>query len=237
MIKHVSFDVWNTLVVANPHFAAARAELLSEVSGVPAAQCKAVYTRVKQQLDRTASEYGIGAPVICSLDKLMLELTGKQAHHDVLDKLQYNIERLFALYPPKVTDAAIRTISTLLDKGILISIGSNTNFVSGRVMHQYLRRVLQFHAGPRPFFGGVYSDEVLTSKPSEAFFAAVIDLAQHTAQQNHQRRTNEQILHVGDNYVCDVEGPMDAGMHAALVPTPDQLFDVVFDSILEISRA
>ena len=237
MIKHVSFDVWNTLVVANPHFATARAKLLSEVSGISAAQCKIVYTQVKQQLDRTASEYGIGAPVICSLDKLMLELTGKQARHDVLDKLQYNIERLFALYPPKVTDTAIRTISALLDKGILISIGSNTNFVSGRVMHQYLRRVIQSHIGPQPFFGGVYSDKVLASKPSEAFFAAVIDLAQHTAKENHQRRTNEQILHVGDNYVCDVMGPTDAGMYAALVSTPDQLFDVVFDSILEISRA
>lgn len=220
MIKQVSFDVWNTLVKPNPQYATLRTEALAKLVGVDFDTAKKAYTATKRQVDHAAEACGIGL----STNEVYLLLMANvgvavvNQHHQAIT-FRCTVERLFSEHPPLVTDAAKTLVAWLKQQDMIVNIASNSNFISGNVMHPFLKKEL----GELDF--GVYSDIIEASKPSQAFFDGV--------RQHSGLRREHLILHVGDNIICDIAGAKKAGMMAAYVANPDTIFDVVINAIKE----
>lgn len=224
MIKHISFDVWNTLIKPNPAFAAARTEYLANVADRDPDVVKATYTRIKKHVDDMAEKTGHAYTTAQVFDMLFAELELVSSEF-MREAVRLDLGDRFICNPPQIPDSVKHLVSVLHRKGITLSIASNSNFISGRLMYPWLQQ--QFEGR---FAFGVFSDLQGVAKPSAAFFGFVID---HLRRLNHRVpiRVNE-VLHVGDNAVCDAWGADEVGMHGLLVESPDQLYDVVYPYLI-----
>lgn len=220
MIKQVSFDVWNTLVKPNPLYATLRTEALAELVGVDFETAKKAYTTTKRQVDHAAEACGIGLATneVYLLLMANVGVAVVNQHHTGIT-FRCMVERLFEKHPPVVTDAAKQLHAALIDRGMIINIASNSNFISGHVMHPFL----QSEFGAVDF--GVYSDLIEASKPNRMFFSRIM--------YEEGYRQADTILHVGDNLICDIGGARAVGMKAAYVANPDTIYDVVINAIKE----
>lgn len=223
-ISHISFDVWNTLIIANPAFAAARTGYLAWALKRDTAEVKDAYTRVKKQVDTAAEDTGVGYTTPEVYAKLFEALNVE--YNDIFaEALMYDVNDLFLRHPPTIVDSVKRLIALARSRGLTVSIGSNSNFISGRQMYPWL--LSQFdHA----FSYGVFSDLERTAKPSATFFGRVIDNARQCRGQGAV--PPHAIVHVGDNPICDGWGADEVGIRGLLVKGPDQLFDTVYPYLL-----
>jgi putative hydrolase of the HAD superfamily len=121
--------------------------------------------------------------------------------------------QLFLEYPPEPLNDHISSIlEKLVSMGITLSIGSNTGFVEGETLRVFLQQkdLLKY------FSFCVFSDEIQSSKPSVRFFNAILKQSQLPKQQ---------ILHIGDNPVTDVNGAAKFGFKYLLITNQDYSFD------------
>lgn len=188
-VKHVSFDVWNTLIQPNPDFAAARNEFLADTIGVPQFEVASIYKFVKGELDALAETRGVGYRPEAVYRRFLDELG-----RDFSDwaTLQRGVQRLFLEYPPLVRPDVVRTVKALDRHGVSISIASNTNFVTGETLGQ-----AALDQWGVDWLYKVFSDEIAVSKPHNAFWNTVLT---HAARRGV---LPGEILHVGDNRICD----------------------------------
>lgn len=201
-IHHFSFDVWNTLVVSNPEFASKRTQALAELAGMTTYSAKLAYTTVKRMIDNAAESHGLGLStdgVLMVLKTYINATNGKLTTEHML-AFKKRIAELFKEHPPIVTDSARYMLCQLAHLGptVTTSIGSNSNFISGDLMHPYLTEVFKNYHVKLSF--GVYSDLIHVSKPHPQFFDEVFKKAQ---ENNNIVQTRGEVCHVGDNIVCD----------------------------------
>lgn len=214
--KHVSFDVWNTLVKGNPLFAKARLEAISKHWDLPAAvapQVKAAYTSAKQTLDWLAERQGVAYSCNDVYDLLSAKLGLPKQTTENLDTVRKLVNQEFINHPPIYNTETVLALQELRAAGFTLSIGSNSNFISGDVMFPWLNEVFG------EFKFGVFSDLIGAGKPSPNFFNEV-------AKQAHQQASiweRKHIVHVGDHIVCDVQGAKDAGMRYAFITGVDAI--------------
>lgn len=218
MIKHVSFDVWNTLITPNPAFAAARTKLLALALNMEPEHVKRCYTKVKAIADGNAEQHG-EAFTTDEMYHLLYKSMGLTVSPGLHREIRLTVETLFTAYPPSVGTGVRELMSWLAERSITTSIGSNSNFISGSVMRPFLENALSHR-----FMTAVFSDLIQAAKPASRFFDAVS--FKINVFRNDTIERNE-ILHVGDNTVCDVHGAQDAGMHGLLIEAPNMLFDQV----------
>lgn len=191
--KHLSFDFWNTLVSANPLYTNARTKFLSDMTGLSEATVRTVYTTVKSRLDNAAETSGASTPY-------------REIHQILLDELR-NADGVVEIEPHQFTDMLFGIFQTLpplmpermpflLNRayrlGYTLSVGSNTNFIPGRILRTSLENI--------PFDFTLFSDEIETSKPSRDFARSIIGMTEHTHSKSHD---DINIRHVGDNLICD----------------------------------
>ncbi|AXQ68814.1 hydrolase [Caulobacter phage CcrPW] len=189
-IKHISFDVWKTLIDPSPEFGVARRQLLIDTFDLPPAQVEAAYRKVKDSSDNEAESNGIGYTSAQVYENLMAALG---LPSDDWWALRSKIEALFAQHPPIVRPGVAETLQTLQAAGYGLSISSNTNFVAGAC----LREVVLDHLGIEWSYT-LFSDQMAIAKPNPLMWHAVKSLAAlHSNAEPHQ------ILHVGDNLICD----------------------------------
>lgn len=210
MIKYASFDVWNTLVKANPEYAHQRTLRLSEFSGKSYDECKAAYTEVKTWIDDQTEKTGYAPTTLTSVYVLMQKLN---IHADP-NFVHSVFTTLFEAHPPTFIDGAIDTVKALQHRGIKIVIGSNSNFITGRAMHPFLERnlgVIEF---------GVYSDLLGVGKPSSKFFEEIW-------VRSKMARSFPEIIHIGDNFVADIKGGTEFGFQTFYVTKDSPIAGVV----------
>lgn len=217
MIKHISFDVWNTLITANPEFANARRAMIASVTGAEQDVVKSVYTAIKQKADKYAEKCGVAFTTEQLISELVLKLTGRHNEASV-EVIKNEITHLFIKHPPVLPRGTRARLDQVYDLGISLSIASNSNFISGSVMYPWLCSHL-------PLAFGVFSDLEGTSKPSATFFGKVIDAAR-TARGWQEIDVNE-ILHVGDNPICDGWGATQLGLNVLMINHPEELRDAL----------
>jgi FMN phosphatase YigB (HAD superfamily) len=213
MITHISFDVWKTLFWPNKTFSETRSDHVADLLGMDRAVVRKVYKTTKDGFDKIAEAEGTGWDSATVYRTLLANL-GRLDHP--WEEICFETERLFLQHPPTILGSTIDTISELRGRGYTLSIASNTNFASGRVLANVLENVL----GPWDFM--VFSDLLGThSKPAPEFFAAVITKA------GEFNIAPENILHVGDNAVCDGAAAQH-GMATHIISGPEAL-PTVFD--------
>lgn len=220
MIKHISFDVWNTLISANPEFAKARTQLLADFTDVDFALAKHEYTNLKHKADNLSEQNGVALPTPVLVRILLGSLLPGEPSDDLVRRYIVAMNELFLEHNPAMPKSVIDLIEELTGAGVTVSIGSNSNFISGKVMHPWINQT----AGGR-FSFGVYSDLVRVGKPSAAFFGHIID---EVRARRDGVRINE-ILHVGDSARCDQWGASEIGMNALLISDPNSTYNDVIN--------
>lgn len=209
LVKHVSFDFWNTLARPNPEFARVRNQYLSHFFNIGVDEMKEIYTRVKKRLDFNAEFTGVQGNVNDAIKALCDETETSYNEHDITI-IRLNLSQLFMMHRPIFPDGLAEAVNKLHTKGISTNITSNTNFISGFVLRKCIEHMC--------FNFTLFSDIYQLAKPSKKFFGIIpyeLDLQPH------------EILHVGDNELADIKGGESMGFKTSLVKNPDETLTVI----------
>ena len=202
MIQAISLDFWGTIATFNPEYSRARTKLLAEAFGIPEAEADARYKAIKKACDREAEEAGIAMTPLNAVERLVRGTSICPV--ELLESLEQRARADPPLLHPEVTPL----LREIKERGVVIGISSNTNFLAGRLVQSFF---------DIPWDFTVYSDELGVSKPSPHFFrTAALRAARHTSLYS-----NAEVIHIGDNAICDFKGAQAVGMKAELVRNPD----------------
>lgn len=207
-IKHISFDVWNTLITANPWYSEIRTEIIAKYANVTDREAGTMYRKVKKYLDQNA-EKGI-----CSFTSTAWHVLGKTLNMELkaIAEMQYMCEQAFIANPPDLNGDLIAQLM-YLSFNYELSIKSNTNFISGRVLSQ----TVDFDRMPWWSFMH-FSDEHLLCKPDILFFAKTLLSSKLSSLANYE------ILHIGDSEIYDGKC-VDLGFKFCHVKNPQDLLE------------
>ncbi len=223
MIRHVSFDFWHTLVRANPDFKYVRAAAIRHAYTEAAsdAQIVAAFTTLGEQFNREGEQdIAYRTPLeslAVAIESLGLPIDSR------LEVIRAEIDALFLQHPPTLAFQELGDVlAALRGQGYTLSITSNTTFTGGNV----LRKMLQ-HAGLLQHFDfQLFSDEIKAAKPVSRIFETVFQEAQRI---NQQVQTKNNVLHIGDNPLADIQGAQNIGFQAILVDGPHELQAILTD--------
>ncbi len=217
-IRHVSLDLWLTLIRSNPLFKPARARLAIEHFGIAASEEETLQRF--QRFDRlfntineaTGRNLSVHEMLYVILDDLGVKVEALSI--EAIEAFYTSSEALFFEHHPQLLDAAIpNTLRGLREQGFTISLLSNTAFILGRT----LRKLMPVLGLEGCFDFQLYSDETGRSKPSPD----VYELLYRRASELRPLQKGE-ILHVGDNRIADYDGARKVGFQAALLNSEQQ---------------
>jgi FMN phosphatase YigB (HAD superfamily) len=227
MIKHVSLDAWNTLLIPNPTFAKLRNEYLASLCGISDHQMKIIYDKTKRFVDDSA-EHSCKAFTTPQVYDLLftnyVQMSSKFARNTHSFDIEYvmnHINVLFIENPPTIPNNTIKTLNCLKHYDIEWGIISNTNFISGEVLHKVIMSEFPEYSDQRIF--ALYSDLVRMAKPALGIF----DKLYQYKKERFECIQKKHIVHIGDNITCDVIGAAQYGFTTALVNHPSELSDVI----------
>lgn len=212
-VRHVSFDLWLTLIKSNPVFKQKRDALLKEYFEIPHS-IEAISARIRMWDLRfnalnEASGKNIDADEMVLLILSDLDCDIKKLDPTIMEAYYSTMEELFFRFHPLLyEDQLLPYLNQLAGKGITLSILSNTGFIKGKTLRKLLgileiEPLLKFQ---------VYSDEVGCSKPSKEAYRHILDNIKP-----FNTLESKSILHIGDNPNADVRGALNNGMQAALI--------------------
>ncbi len=206
-IKHISFDVWLTLIRSHHAFKPARNQLFRTFFGITESQAFVEETiiyfdRLCDEINQiTGGQIEWKEMVLMILKHLKVDIL--EVDNAMLAAYYQEMELIFWKYPPVlVTDNLPNALSIAKQKGFSLSLLSNTGFIEGATLRQYweqknLATYFDFQ---------LYSDELHYSKPNAKVFESVLQAVLTSKQvEKHQ------ILHVGDNRIADNNAASDYG--------------------------
>lgn len=228
-IRHLSLDLWLTLIRSNKAFKPARNVLFMETFNLQ--QSPEEVLRVFQEYDQIFNSINEKTGRNFSTSEMLyvlLSVLGKdisQIPLTEINEFMQEAEKLFFNYPPEVLEGTVtQALQAVRSNGISISLLSNTAFIRGETLRKLLPKlgfegVFDFH---------IFSDEENFSKPSPQIFASLFN----QALQIWPDIKASQILHIGDNSVADFQGAISAGFKAHLFnPTTDSLSNYLSNTL------
>lgn len=216
-IKHISFDVWKTLINPNKSYGSARNEIIARHLDIPVQEAKDLYKMCKKFLDKSAEINGtcFSTP---NCWQLLVKMSGKKV--DYLPMMNECAD-LFKHYLPEFDSELVKELQKLKESGYVLSITSNTNFVSGKVLFNDIFKAWDVFAYTH------FSDLNEVAKPNPRFFDITYNHAAFgkgtvPEQVSHDVLKRSEILHVGDNKICDAQC-VDSGFQYLYVEDPADL--------------
>jgi putative hydrolase of the HAD superfamily len=218
-IRHVSFDLWLTLIRSQPGFKPLRDELFARHFGIPRPlpEITAAF-RHFDQLFNLINEKAGGNVHYTEMLYVILDYLGvsiDQIPADAMDSYYRKMEMLFFENHPVLIDPhTIAVLDALKEKGCTINILSNTGFILGSTLRQLLTML-----GIADYFSfQLYSDEIGNSKPSPMVYERVLGETRKIRPVD-----KEEVLHVGDNPVADLGGARGFGFRSVLLDKDNTL--------------
>lgn len=219
MIRHISFDLWLTLIKSNPLFKRKRAELIAGEfcpSKMDAKQIEILIQQKDKIFDRYNEMHGVKIPAKCMYLSILQSIDSQSRNIDLENAAMWLMQQsneLLLNYPPQLLNEQIPDILGFLRSHIKsLSIGSNTGYMEGEILRMILKNM-----GIYDFFTFfVFSDEVRVSKPSPAFFRFILDRVNFP---------KSDVLHVGDSLKSDYHGALNFGFNALLITNPNYTLD------------
>ena len=216
--KHYSFDLWLTLIKSNPAFKIERAkffhknlntkkksiEIVSSIFRQVDLMCNSINEKTGKNID-SDEMYLMVISIINDFEKPFIDLS--------LDWLYEEMELLNFSYMPVVySNDTLDVLNKLKQQNnTTFNISSNTAFIKGKTIRTILSELSLF-----PFFDfHIYSDEINFSKPDKRFFEIMLSSVRNI-DCNKDILLNE-IIHVGDNPIADVEGALSVGINTILI--------------------
>ncbi len=211
--RHISFDLWLTLIRSNPEFKNKRNLLFKDYFNI----------------DKPIEEVALAIRKFDILTNSINEKAGKnfdtfEIYYLILDALGIDIElysyvHLTEFYslsegllmqhkPVLLHDYIPSFLEKLHGEGITMNILSNTAFIKGTS----LRKVIAYYGLNRYFSFQLYSDETGSSKPSPNMFQYAYDEIMKIGA-----ISKDEVLHIGDNKVSDYNGALNFGFKAHLI--------------------
>lgn len=218
LIKHISFDLWLTLIKSHPEFKQKRSQLLLKTFGLEqhysTNEIDARIRSIDKIFDRYNEVSGKKVSALTMYEKIIKKIVPDKnsISNDCIIDFRKKADELFLEYPPQfLNDNIALNLINLQNEGFTLNISSNTGFIEGSV----LRIVLDQLDISKYFNFLIFSDEVEVSKPSSHFFQKVYD----KIEGNHIKKKN--ILHIGDNPKADYQGAKNFGFEALLITNPN----------------
>jgi len=202
MICEISFDLWGTLIRANPRFKGDVAQLVHEITGISATRVKSEIADIKQLNNIKVEKNGYSP----TPENLFTELVGRLSLAVDVHELMFVYKKKFLEHPPFFLENEL-TRSTIIDlsRRHKLHIVSNTMMIGGTV----LEKLLVDYLDVAQFFASMtFSDIVGTSKPDRKIFEC---------SYKNTSCSKDQIVHLGDNYCTDYLGAIDFGYNAVLL--------------------
>jgi FMN phosphatase YigB (HAD superfamily) len=206
VVKHYSFDFWNTIAKSNAVFKSERAKFISHQIGhvFSIESINSAFGKIGRECNESIES---GEQSILSRDLYLKVFKELNYSGEIdLDFIVGKVEEIFLQNPPKIEIGFLKFLQLIENSGKTISLTSNTAFISGSVIKKYLTSIdIVEH-----FNFLIFSDECGYGKPSNIIF----DELYRKANVLHASMEAEEITHVGDNYFADIEGALRLGISA-----------------------
>lgn len=211
--KHLSFDLWLTLIKSNPDFKKKRDLLFKD------------FFEVDYSIDKV-TEVVRYYDVLCNNinEKTGFNIDTFEIYYFILSALKVNIndveieklsqfyketELLFMQFKPDLIYPKIQLLfKEIVEQEKTISILSNTAFIKGIT----LRKLMSYYDLENYFKFQIYSDETGFSKPNQEIFQLV-----YNEINRFKLFEKREVLHIGDNKVADYNGAIKFGFDALLI--------------------
>ncbi len=234
MIKHISFDFWNTLYKSNPKHRIHRANIVKKffqlTDSVEYISNK--ISEVGKEFDNFGSIYETfnsseQISYFCLLSLLKRRPTKKET--DIFKNIS---DESSIDYPPILINKhkIIEIFKYCKEKDVTISLLSNTGLQNGRILFEIMKNdsIIEY------FDYFIFSDECQSFKPHKKMFELTYNHPSCNAYEDRLLGLNS-VLHVGDSLMCDIEGAKNYGFDAFLFtpekPNYDELFLKIKNSI------
>ncbi|PSK90683.1 HAD family hydrolase [Taibaiella chishuiensis] len=225
-LKHVSFDLWLTLIKSDPVFKPLRNQLFARYFDIsrPAETVTQAFRYFDLLFNRINEKTG-GNLQQTEMLYLILDHLGVSIETITAGDMQgyyHEMEQLFFRHHPQLIDkGTVTVLQAIKDQGCSVNILSNTGFILGSTLRQLLPVL-----GIGSYFDfQVYSDETGCSKPSADMYDQV-----WTRVKQYGTVVKEEVLHVGDNAIADYNGAQQFGFRSVLVDTQHNLLSNLFSN-------
>lgn len=200
--KHISFDLWLTLIKSNPNYKSKRnqlfkdffeleydIELVSQKVRYYDVLCNSINEKTGKNIDTDEIYLLILSSLGYDINKL---------NRKMLDEFYKETEKIFFESEPVFINSNTHQIfNDLKNNGITMNVLSNTGFIKGKTLRLFLDK-----NNLGVFFDfQIYSDECNYSKPNVEIFNLVYN---KIIRKN--RTLKSQVLHIGDNLIADCDG-------------------------------
>ena len=211
-LKHISLDIWNTLIRPRPSYGVLRSELLAERFQITSEHAEQLYRHCDKALGLNDRP---NRSAILSVIDMMRVAVGASSRDTV--SLHRDLQNLFIANAPQVDPDVIEEMHRIEARGITFSVTSNVGLMHGDI----LRTILLDQGLPLATY--TFDDEVGFRKPDPMIFKAVHRNVQRTMAEPLDPGS---ILHIGDDVVCDVGGePL--GIRCLIIEGVDGLLPVL----------
>jgi FMN phosphatase YigB (HAD superfamily) len=201
---HYSFDFWNTIAFSNKKYKEERTDYIYNFFN---------YKYNKEVINKAFSEVGFDYNL--SVDNNGKTLTVDELYLKVFEYISVNenfdlefikssIFNLFLKYPPLISENFIDIIEANEHNNISLSITSNTAFIPGFIIEEFLKQI----GIQNTFSFCVFSDDVQVAKPNQKIFKIVLD------RLDNRIKSAIDVIHIGDNYKADYLGALQSGLSA-----------------------
>lgn len=211
--KHLSFDLWLTLIKSSPEFKKKRNLLFKD------------FFEVDYSIDKV-TEVVRYYDVLCNNinEKTGFNIDTFEIYYFILNALNVNIndveidrlsqfyketELLFMKFKPDLIYPEIQLLfKEIVAQDKTISILSNTAFIKGVT----LRKLISYYDLENYFSFQIYSDEAGFSKPNEEIFQLV-----YNEINSFKLVAKKEVIHIGDSKIADYNGAIKFGFDALLI--------------------
>ena len=204
-IKHYSFDFWNTIAFSNPKFKESRNKFISNLLSVNQIQINEAFFTIGQKYNLQQEKDNITYTPEELLNKVIAHFEPTQNCTPIFDEINY----FFTQFPPLLNRNCNDLILKIKKYNKTLSILSNTAFISGELLKEFL--IKEYGENTFSFF--IFSDQVKIAKPNRQVF----ELCFFETKKLFGNTINKsQIMHIGDNLVNDIKGGANFGFKTYL---------------------
>ena len=200
--KHISFDLWLTLIKSKPNYKSKRNLLFKDFfeleQDIETVSQKVRYYDVVCNSINEKTGKNINTEEIYLLILSSLGFDMNKMNRKMLEEFYEESEKIFFDNEPVfINNDTYQIFNHIKNEGISMNILSNTGFIKGRTLRLFL---------DKNNLGGffdfqIYSDECNFSKPNFDIFNVVYDKLK-----NKHKILKSEVLHIGDNLIADCEG-------------------------------